>query len=202
MASFRAALDEMDILLPDGFWLQVAAKLLRYPTTHHVPTVILTYQVLRKLAGQRGRVYLLGAEEAVVRRAAERIMERFPGTEIAGVCDGYFLENEEEAIIREINQVKPSLLLVGISSPKKELFMARNREKLSVPAVIGVGGLIDILGGKTPEGPNWLRSYGFMWLYRFVKEPRRLWRRYTITNFQFAWLVLKQGFNMNVRRSS
>jgi N-acetylglucosaminyldiphosphoundecaprenol N-acetyl-beta-D-mannosaminyltransferase len=202
VASFRAALNEMDILLPDGYWLQVAARLLRYPTTNHVATVPLTYQILQKLGEQQGKAFLLGAKDTVVREAADEITRRFRGIEIAGMRNGYFSETEEQNVVREVNETRPHLLLIGISSPRKELFMSRHREKLEVPVIIGVGGLFDILGGKTPEGPSYLRNYGLMWLYRLVKEPRRLWKRYTITNFQFALLVFTQAIKsfLNTRR--
>jgi N-acetylglucosaminyldiphosphoundecaprenol N-acetyl-beta-D-mannosaminyltransferase len=193
VSSFPDALNEMDVLLPDGYWVQVAARLLRCPTTNHVATVPLTYRLLQRLASHGGRVYLLGAKDFVVLQAANEIDRRFPGIEIVGIRNGYFSETEEQDVVNGVNEAKPDLLLIGISSPKKELFMARHRERLNVPVVIGVGGLIDILGGKTAEGPDWLRNYGLMWLYRLAKEPRRLFRRYTITNFQFALLVLKQA---------
>ena len=195
--SFRDGLEKMDILLPDGYWLQVAARLLRYPRTDHVATVPLTYRLLQKLGGQRGRVYLLGSRDFLVREAANEITRRFPGMEIAGLRNGYFSETDEPDVVLEINRAKPQLLLVGISSPKRELFMARHRARLEVPVVIGVGGLIDILGGKIAEGPTWLRNCGLMWLYRFVQEPKRLWKRYTITNCQFIWLVLKHTLKAN-----
>ena len=69
--------------------------------------------------------------------------------------------------------------------------MARNKNHITVPSIIGVGGLFDILGGKTPEGPGWLRKFGLMWLYRFLCEPKRLWKRYSVTNIRFLHLVFK-----------
>jgi len=200
--NFRTLLNEIDIIVPDGYWIQVASRILRYPMTNHVAIVVLTFQMLKKLGQQHRRVYLLGAKDFVVREAANEIIRRFAGIEIAGVRDGYFSEIEEQDIIQHVNQAKPHLLLIGMSSPKKEQFMVRNRGRFEVPLVIGVGGLFDILGGKTREGPMWLRNYGLMWLFRFIQEPRKLWRRYTITNFQFIWLVLKQALSKYVCRTN
>jgi len=191
-SSFSSALNKMDIILPDGYWLKVAARILSYPSTNHVATVPLTYNVLEQLGKLGGSVYLLGATDITVRAAAEEIILRFPGANIAGVHNGYFSEADEIEIIREINNTGAQLLLIGISSPKRDLFMVRNREKIDASVIIGVGGLFDILGGKTAEGPMWLRNYGLMWLYRFAKEPKRLWKRYTIKNFRFLWIVFKQ----------
>lgn len=196
--SFRADLDIMDILIPDGYWLKVAAWLLRYPPVNHIPTVRLTYWLLRRLATSGGRLYILGAKDNIVLKAANEVTYRFSGIKIVGAQNGYFSNSEEYDVVKEINNAKPHLLLIGISSPKRELFIARNHKKFNVPVIIGVGGFIDILGGKTAEGPDWLRNFGLMWVYRFMKEPKRLWKRYTITNFKFIWLVLKQALNTNL----
>ena len=74
--------------------------------------------------------------------------------------------------------------------------MVRNKENINAPLIMGVGGMIDIFGGKTTEGPDWMLNSGLMWCYRLALEPKRLWKRYTITNFQFLWLVFKQALNI------
>lgn len=193
--ALRDALEQMEVNLPDGFWLQLAAPFLRRPSPGHVPTVPLTLELLRRMAREGGRVYLLGAEGGVVRAAAENLQRRFPGITLAGAHDGYFHEDDETGLIEEINAAQPDLLLIGISSPKRDFLMTRWREVLNVPVTIGVGGMIDILGGKTPEGPNWLRHVGLMWLYRLLREPRRLLKRYTIINTLFVYYVLRQAIS-------
>ncbi len=194
---FRSALNSMDLVVPDGYWLQVAARCMGYPTTNHVPVVKMTYDLLAQLEKRQGTVYLLGATDSVVSKAAEEITSRYSGVKIAGVHNGYFEESDEQEIIRKINSTGAQIILIGISSPKRELFMIRNKEKLNVPLIIGVGGMIDILGGKTSEGPDWLLNCGLMWCYRLALEPRRLWKRYTITNFQFLWMIFKQAINIH-----
>jgi N-acetylglucosaminyldiphosphoundecaprenol N-acetyl-beta-D-mannosaminyltransferase len=194
--SFRNALNSIDLIVPDGFWLQVAAKFLGYPTTRHAPVVKITYNLLEQMGKHQARVYLLGATDNVVSKASEEITRRYPGLKIAGARNGYFDESEEQEIVEGINKVNAQVILIGVSSPKRELFMVRNKEKLNVPLIIGVGGMIDILGGKTTEGPDWMTNSGLMWCYRLALEPKRLWKRYTITNFQFLWLVFKQALNV------
>lgn len=189
-----AALARMTLAVPDGFWLQPAARLTRQAPTGHVAVVRLTFRLLERLAARGGRVYLLGARPEVVAEAAARVVQRFPGVIVVGSRDGYFTEADEEKIISDINAARPDLLMVGIASPKRDLFMARRRDDFDVPVTIGVGGLIDILGGKTAEGPDWLRQIGMMWLYRFMQEPRRMWRRYTSTNLLFIAYVLRHAF--------
>jgi N-acetylglucosaminyldiphosphoundecaprenol N-acetyl-beta-D-mannosaminyltransferase len=198
---FRETLEGMDMLLPDGYWLHWAARLLGRQGTNHVATVPLTYALLERLAPSGGTVFLLGAEAAVVEKASLELGRRFPGLRVVGARNGYFLEGEEEAIVDQIMAAHPQVLLLGISSPKRELFVTRHRERLEVPVVMGVGGLLDILGGRTKEGPQWLRNYGLMWLYRFAKEPRRLWKRYTVANGRFALIVLKDVLEGMLERS-
>jgi N-acetylglucosaminyldiphosphoundecaprenol N-acetyl-beta-D-mannosaminyltransferase len=191
---FRETLESMDVILPDGYWMQWAARLLGRPATNHVAAVPLTYALLQRLTPSRGTVFLLGAEAPVVEKASQELGRRFPGLRVVGTRNGYFSEGEEEAIVEQIKAAHPQVLLLGISSPKRELFVTRHRQRLEVPVVMGVGGLLDILGGRTKEGPQWLRNYGLMWFYRFAKEPRRLWKRYTVTNGRFAWIVLRDAF--------
>lgn len=192
-AALREALDLMDVVVPDGFYLQFAARLLRQPITHHVPTVTLTLALLERLSHQGGRIYLLGAQTDTVRAAAEHVVRRYPGLVLSGARDGYFTDEGAAEVFEEINRAKPDLLLVGISSPRRELLLARHRDAIAVAVTIGVGGMIDILGGKTTAGPDWLRRCGMMWFYRLCQEPRRLWRRYTIINFLFILRVLRHA---------
>jgi N-acetylglucosaminyldiphosphoundecaprenol N-acetyl-beta-D-mannosaminyltransferase len=193
--SIRSALQDMDLLIPDGFWLQVASRVSGNGSTCHVPTASLLYTLLGVLSGRKERVFLLGAKPDVVARTARELERRFPGLRIVGMRDGYFSEMEEGEVVRAVRQAKPRLLLLGISSPKREYFVNRQKGNLAGMVTLGVGGLFDILAGEVAEGPMWLRRYGLMWLFRFLQEPRRLWRRYTLVNVQFIWLVLKQAFS-------
>jgi N-acetylglucosaminyldiphosphoundecaprenol N-acetyl-beta-D-mannosaminyltransferase len=196
ISEFKRALDVMDILIPDGHWIQYGARLARQATTHHVATVRLVYRLLEELCPRRGRIFLLGAEEKVLVAAAKELIKRFPGIQVAGARNGYFSDKEEDGIVEEINRSHSDLLLIGISSPKREYFMFRQRDRLAVSAVIGVGGMLDILGGKTAEGPDWLRDYGLMWIYRFIQDPRRMWIRYSVTNLRFIRILLKNAIGI------
>jgi N-acetylglucosaminyldiphosphoundecaprenol N-acetyl-beta-D-mannosaminyltransferase len=86
------------------------------------------------------------------------------------------------------------MLFVALETPAKELFLARNRERLGVPFVMGVGGAFDVLAGLRRRAPRWMRSLGLEWLYRLVQDPRRLARRYVVGNSQFIWLVARERF--------
>lgn len=195
----RLALERMDLLLPDGFYIRPASMLTRQAAAPHTATVPLTLRLLERLDARGGRAYLLGARGEVVHAAAARLTLRFPGLRLAGARDGYFSLEEEPAVLAAIHSSHPDLLLVGISSPQRDMLLDRWHGALRVPVTIGVGGMIDILGGRTPEGPDWLRRIGMMWLYRLLQEPRRMGRRYTLTNARFIMLVLRHALFSSAR---
>jgi N-acetylglucosaminyldiphosphoundecaprenol N-acetyl-beta-D-mannosaminyltransferase len=138
------------------------------------------------------RVYLLGATEEVNRTVAERITVDYPGVIVAGRRNGYFSADEEEAIANDIAQARPDVLLVAITSPKKEQFLARWSDRIKVPICHGVGGSFDVYAGKVKRAPlSWQRC-GMEWLYRLLQEPGRMWKRYLVTNSLFCWLVVRE----------
>lgn len=190
---FVDALNSSDFVTPDGFWLKVASKILPGPVIHHVPTVPLVYRLFGDSVSTHTRFYLLGSRHEIVQQACRNLEERFDGIGIAGFHDGFFSVDDEIEVVESINNSGGDILLIGISSPKKEQFIKRNQHRLNIPVIIGVGGFIDILAGHTPEGPNWLRNIGMMWAYRFYQEPRRMWKRYTVHNAFFLSLVARQA---------
>jgi N-acetylglucosaminyldiphosphoundecaprenol N-acetyl-beta-D-mannosaminyltransferase len=147
--------------------------------------------ILERGNGRGYRVYLLGAEEDVVRTVAERIQRDYPNVVIAGYRNGYFTAAEEAAIAAAIAAAKPDVLLVAITSPKKERFLAQWGPQLGVSVYHGVGGSFDVYSGKVLRAPPVWQRLGLEWLYRLLQEPGRLWRRYLHTNSMFIWLVIK-----------
>src|SRR5262249_44219904 len=138
------------------------------------------------------RVYCLGASEDVLVAAVNRIVADYPHVEVVGSHHGYFTSQEEPGIAAAIADAKPDILLVGMSSPKKEHFLARWSGQLSTPVCHGVGGSCDVLAGKVRRAPIGWQRLGLEWLYRVKQEPRRLWRRYLATNTLFCWIVLSE----------
>jgi N-acetylglucosaminyldiphosphoundecaprenol N-acetyl-beta-D-mannosaminyltransferase len=119
---------------------------------------------------------------------------RHPRLSIAGRHNGYFQADQEIGIADAIRESGARLLLVGISSPMKERFLARNLERLGPLLAMGVGGSFDVWAGKTTRAPEWMQHAGLEWFYRFAQEPRRMWRRYLVGNLRFAWMVLRARF--------
>jgi N-acetylglucosaminyldiphosphoundecaprenol N-acetyl-beta-D-mannosaminyltransferase len=140
-------------------------------------------ECLQEAAGKGIPVYFLGARPQVLEQAVNKAQKRFPGLNVVGSHHGYFHEDDEEDIVREISSLKPCLLLVALGVPKQEKWISRYREKLPPCAVIGVGGSFDVLAGKLTRAPGWMQRAGLEWLYRLAKEPARIRRAAVLPAF-------------------
>jgi N-acetylglucosaminyldiphosphoundecaprenol N-acetyl-beta-D-mannosaminyltransferase len=150
------------------------------------------FDALLALAARRGyRVYLLGARPHVVARAAAEICSRHPDLVLAGFRDGYFGAAETESVVEEIRAAEPQLLFVALETPVKETFLAKYRERIGAPFVMGIGGALDVMAGERRRAPRVLQRLGLEWGYRLAQDPRRLARRYVVGNTVFTWLVLR-----------
>ncbi|MGJ4953883.1 WecB/TagA/CpsF family glycosyltransferase [Bradyrhizobium sp. HKCCYLS20291] len=151
--------------------------------------------LMQDLCAQASRaelgVYLLGAQPEIVAATAQRLRQRWPSLRIAGQRDGYFGRDEEPAVIDAINASGAAFLFIGISSPKKEIFVRDNWQRLTVPVAMGVGGSFDVLSGRLRRAPRWVQKIGMEWLFRLCLEPRRLLMRYVRTNAVYAWLLAR-----------
>jgi N-acetylglucosaminyldiphosphoundecaprenol N-acetyl-beta-D-mannosaminyltransferase len=157
-------------------------------------------QALLALADRQGyRVYFLGARPDVVERVVAYVRDTWPRVRIAGYRDGYFSADEEESVAQAIRASHADILLVGVPTPKKENFLRQWRDSLDVPVCHGVGGSFDVVAGITRRAPQWMQKSGLEWFYRVVQEPRRMWKRYLITNTIFLGLALKETMRARLR---
>jgi N-acetylglucosaminyldiphosphoundecaprenol N-acetyl-beta-D-mannosaminyltransferase len=179
-----------DLLIADGMGIFYASRLLGEPTPGITNAVLLMYELLKRASVGGYRVYLLGTRADYLELAVSRIQERYPGVDIVGYRDGFFSLEEEPSVVQEIVALRPDILLIGISSVRKEQFLQRNLDALGVPVCLGVGGALDVVAGVHRLAPHWIRVAGLEWAFRLMQEPRRLWRRYLTTNTTFAYLVL------------
>jgi len=177
------------LVSPDGQSIVWASKVLGDPLPERVAGIDLM-EALLGLAEQRGhRVFFLGARADVLERALEVLGERFPGLVVAGARDGYFASDEEPDVCAEIAAADADILFVAMSSPRKEYFLGEYGPRLGVPFAMGVGGSIDVVAGVTRRAPRAWQRLGLEWLYRLLQEPRRMFRRYAVTNARFTFLV-------------
>ncbi len=191
--AFAATVTACDLVTADGMPIVWASRLLGRPLPERLPAIDLFDALLPRCASEGWPVYLLGAERAVVDEAAARLGEAVPGLRIAGRHDGWFAVEDEAAIAEDIASSGARLLFVGISSPKKEEFVARNRRRLGdVRFVLGVGGAFDIAAGRARRAPPWLGRMGLEWAFRLAQEPRRLAKRYLVDDAAFLRLLARE----------
>jgi N-acetylglucosaminyldiphosphoundecaprenol N-acetyl-beta-D-mannosaminyltransferase len=193
----RSIYNAASLALPDGFPLVWASRLLgkAIPSRVAGPDFLLAGCAT---AARRGYTcYLMGGRDDTARRLAEWLRSRYPGLKIVGVYsppyyNASFPSEVNERIIARINLEKPDILWVGLGSPKQDRWIADNLQRLSVRVAIGVGGAFDMYGGKIGRAPLWMQRSGLEWFFRFLREPRRLFRRYFIKDPPFIPLVLGQ----------
>lgn len=179
------------LVLADGMAVVWASKVLGNPLPERVPGIDLMYGMMERGNEHGYRFYLFGAKEEVSAAVEAKMRELYPNAVVAGRRNGYFSADEEEGIVRDIADSKADILLVAITSPIKERFMAEWREAMNVPITHGVGGSFDVMSGKVERAPGWMQKFGLEWLYRVLQEPTRLAWRYLRTNTLFIGYVLR-----------
>lgn len=189
-----------DLILADGIAVVWASKLLGTPLPERVTGIDLMNGLLERGQTKGYKVYCLGATEEVSRKVESEIKRLHPGTVVAGRRNGYFDEDQEQAIATDIAASGADILFVAITSPKKERFMAKWNELMQVPIVHGVGGSFDVMAGVVKRAPERWQKLGLEWLYRVKQEPGRLWKRYLITNTRFVWQLAKAFVNQRILR--
>ena len=193
-AELRQIINDCALINVDGMPVVWASRLLGKPLKERVAGVDL-FEALMKRAGEKGwRVFLLGAREEVVSKVAETYQRKYPRLVLAGYRNGYWKGEAEEAqVARQIAESRADLLFVAISSPKKEQFLGRYQAEMKIPFAMGVGGTFDVAIGRVKRAPVWMQKSGLEWFYRFLQEPRRMFRRYFIDDMAFIWLFIKEA---------
>jgi N-acetylglucosaminyldiphosphoundecaprenol N-acetyl-beta-D-mannosaminyltransferase len=185
----RDAVENSAIINADGAGVVLAARLLGTRLPERVAGIDLMDALMARAADRGWRVFVLGAKDEVLERAAAVLRDRHPGLVLAGMRNGYFGGDETLDVCAEIRAAQPDVLFVAMGTPHKELFLAEHGPSLGVPLVMGVGGAIDVVAGVTRRAPVVWQRAGLEWLYRLLQEPRRMFRRYAVTNAKFGLLL-------------
>jgi N-acetylglucosaminyldiphosphoundecaprenol N-acetyl-beta-D-mannosaminyltransferase len=194
-----------DMILPDGMPVVWTSRLAGVPLPERVAGVDLMAELLAAGSSHGLSAYFLGARREVVEGLVRRCDRVHPGLIVAGFRDGYFGADEHPSVVTEIRSRAPHLLFVGMPSPFKETWCERHRAALDVPVIMGVGGSFDVLAGFVRRAPRILQSLALEWSWRLAMEPRKMWRRYLVTNSRFLWLatgeVLRRRVDSAPRRA-
>ncbi len=190
--ALRQIINDCDLINADGMPVVWASRLLGKPLKERVTGVDLFEALMARAAEKGWRVFLLGAREEVVSGVAHLYPARYPGLTLAGYRNGYWKPEDEDRVVAEIAATRPDILFVAISSPKKEAFLARYQAAMKVPFAMGVGGTFDVAVGLVKRAPVWMQKAGLEWFYRFLQEPRRMFRRYFIDDMAFVALFARE----------
>jgi N-acetylglucosaminyldiphosphoundecaprenol N-acetyl-beta-D-mannosaminyltransferase len=189
-----------DVINVDGAGVLWGARLLGIGIGERVAGVDVMTELFALCAAKGYRPYLLGAEQHVLDAMAQKLAERLPLLQIAGMRNGYFSAAEEAGIVEAINQSGADCLFVALPTPSKERFLKRHRDALTPSFVMGVGGSFDVYGGKVARAPVLVQKLGLEWLFRVAQEPGRLWRRYYDTNIAYAGLLWRAYWGQRLGR--
>ena len=180
------AIENADLVIPDGVGVMQAARILGTPLREHMPGIDAATEIIKRLASRGGSVFLYGARPGVAEKAAERMKQRFPGLVICGTNDGY--GNDDGAVVSKINAAKPDFVMVCLGVPKQELWMAKHAAKLDAGLMAGLGGTIDVFSGQVKRAPLIWQKLKLEWLYRCFEEPKRFRKIKRIPQFIIkAW---------------
>ncbi|MGF1555745.1 WecB/TagA/CpsF family glycosyltransferase [Paucihalobacter sp.] len=191
----RKSVNESDLINADGQAVVWASKLLGKPLKERVAGIDLMINLVQLAHEKNYKIFFFGAKEEVVKKVVETYSNKFSPNIVAGYRNGYFKKDEEHNIAKQISDSGANILFVAISSPTKEHFLYENKSLLqNVNFVMGVGGSFDVVAGKVRRAPLWMQKSGLEWFYRFLQEPKRMWKRYLVGNTKFLLLVFKEKF--------
>jgi exopolysaccharide biosynthesis WecB/TagA/CpsF family protein len=191
-SAYARALSRQDAVFADGSGIRMAAAMRNLTVSDNVNGTDM-FPLLCAEAAEKGiSIYLLGAKSGVADAVVKNMQAQYPSLKFAGTRDGFIKPSEMPGVIEAINASGAGILLVAMGAPRQELWALRHRNELKVPVTIGVGGLFDFFSGNISRAPLWLRKAGFEWIWRFLQEPRRMWRRYFVGNPLFLFRTLRE----------
>jgi exopolysaccharide biosynthesis WecB/TagA/CpsF family protein len=199
-AAHRYRLNKFDLVCPDGQPVRWGLNLLhraKLPDRVYGPNLML--EICRAAADEGLPVFLFGCSESLLQTLSQKLIERFPNLQIAGMRPSKFRTlspAEWHELVEEVKASRARIMFVGLGCPRQEVFAYEARESVSIPT-IAVGAAFNFHSGLLPQAPPLLQRWGLEWFYRLLREPRRLWRRYVLLNPAFLALVTLQALNIH-----
>lgn len=195
---FAEALMKGDVLIPDGVSIVKACKWIKaksQPKERIAGWDLFSFE-MEKLEKKGGTVMFMGSSQKVLDLIVKRAAEVYPHLKVVTYSPPYkseFSDEDNKAIIDAINAANPDLLWIGMTAPKQEKWTYSHWKELDIHCHVGtIGAVFDFFAGTVERAPMWWQRHGLEWLYRLMKEPKRMWRRYIIGNMLFLWNMLKE----------
>lgn len=179
------------LVTADGNGILLAGRLLNRPFKARVTGIDLAEALCATSIEYGHSLYFLGGKPSVAEKARDKMLLRYKGANIVGCHHGYF-KDDVDALLFDLKEKAPDILLVAMGSPYQENFISRYQHLLEIPVAIGVGGTLDVFSGEVSRAPEWVQGLKLEWLYRILMDPKR-WRRALVLP-KFVFLVLKEKF--------
>ncbi len=192
--TFADVVNSADLVVADGKPIAVMQRKLGNKNASQIRGFDLMIRLLRSAAEKNIKVGLYGGSAETLAAFQKRAANDFPGIDIAYSFSPPYIRGEmplDRRTISDINDAQIGLLFVALGCPKQEKWMAKSRDNLSA-VQIGVGAAVDFYAGTAAEAPKFLQRLGLEWLFRLIKEPKRLWRRYLLNNPRFVYRAIRQ----------
>lgn len=185
-----------DLVLCDGMPIKWASHFLKTPLKERITGLDVLPAYIAECADRGYSMFFLGASDGVATHLKKAVEIKYPGVQIAGSYTPSFAERfseeENEKMIEMINTAKPNVLWVSLTAPKQDIWIYEHLHRLNVNIAIGIGGAFEVSAGLIPRAPKWMQRNGLEWFFRFLQEPRRMFRRYFIDAPVFFPKVLQQ----------
>jgi N-acetylglucosaminyldiphosphoundecaprenol N-acetyl-beta-D-mannosaminyltransferase len=183
-----------ELVIPDGAGVVLYLQLLLRQKVNRIPGIELAEALVKKLGKSTSnpntsKVFFYGGSPGVAQKAADYWQSELPALNIAGTHSGYHSEAEEQLLLKNLSQIQPQLILVGLGVPRQEIWIAKNRHVCPQAIWVGVGGSLDIWSGVKTRAPKWLGNNHLEWLYRLYKEPWRWKRMISLPEFALKSIV-------------
>jgi len=191
-SDFRRIVNSADLFIPDGFSLVGVARLRGFKIKKRVCGTDLMWEACKRAEKNGHGMFFYGDTDETLKRLTSQLLGSFPRLKIAGAHSPPFrplTPEEDQEEIKMINDSGADIVWVGLGLPKQEKWMFDHRERLSVPVLVGVGAAFKFLSGGIKRAPAWMGDHGLEWLWRFIHEPRQLWRRVLIDGPRFIFCV-------------
>jgi len=197
---YYRVMEQAELIVPDGAGIVWASRFAGDPVPERVAGFDLMHELLREGERRRWSAYLLGARQDVVEEVARRLAERYPLVRIAAFRNGYFGPEEDAAVVAAIREAAPDLLFVARDAlTTQEPWIARFKQELGVPVMMGVGGSFDVIAGRTKRAPVLFQKLGLEWFYRLIRQPSRAGRMAALPRFVLK--VARAGRKLGERPS-
>lgn len=198
---FAKALQNGDVLIPDGASIVMACKWLKaksQPQERIAGWDLFEFE-MQQLNKNGGKCFFMGSSEKVLALIRQRAAKEYPNIIIETYSPPYkkeFSNEDNLQIIEAINKANPDLLWIGMTAPKQEKWAYTNWNALNIHCHVGtIGAVFDFFAGTMERAPIWWQKHSLEWLYRLIKEPKRMWKRYIIGNTLFLWNIFKEKLN-------